>query len=194
MSNEFYNLNAQAFFDSTVEVDMENIYKRFLPRIVPGTLIIDAGCGSGRDSLYFKRNGYTVDAFDASEELAKKASELIQQQVKISTFDTYRNPIQAHGIWCCASLLHVPKANLQSSIKNLEKHLVDSGYMYVSFKYGDSERTQNGREFTDMNEASLQQLLLELPALEIEELWITGDNRPGRENEKWLNAILKKTK
>ncbi|MDB2373150.1 class I SAM-dependent methyltransferase [Psychrosphaera haliotis] len=194
MSNEFYNLNAQAFFDSTVEVDMENIYQRFLPHVVPGTLIIDAGCGSGRDSLYFKKNGYIVDAFDASEELTKKASELIQQQVKVSTFDTYLNSVQAHGIWCCASLLHVPKSNLKSSIKNLEMHLVDGGVMYVSFKYGDGERTQNGRAFTDMNEASLQQLLHQLPTLEINELWITGDNRPGRESEKWLNAILKKTR
>lgn len=193
MSKEFYNLNAQSFFDSTVNVDMENIYNHFLPHVAPGSLIVDAGCGSGRDSLYFKQNNYVVDAFDASEELAKKASELIQQQVNVSTFDTYSNSTKASGIWCCASLLHVPRSSLLSSIKNLEKHLLTGGVMYVSFKFGDSERTQNGRAFTDMNETSLQHLLQKIPALEIIDLWITGDNRPGRENEKWLNAVLKKT-
>lgn len=27
----------------------------------------------------------------------------------------------------------------------------------------------------------------------IEEYWITGDVRPGREEEKWLNLVLRKT-
>jgi len=35
-------------------------------RIVPGSRILDAGCGSGRNLLYFLRSGYEVSAVDES--------------------------------------------------------------------------------------------------------------------------------
>ena len=30
--------------------------------------VLDAGCGSGRDALYYARNGFTVTALDISEQ------------------------------------------------------------------------------------------------------------------------------
>lgn len=34
-------------------------------------MILDFGCGSGRDTKYFISRGYQVDAIDGSKELAK---------------------------------------------------------------------------------------------------------------------------
>ncbi|WP_368668272.1 class I SAM-dependent methyltransferase [Psychrosphaera sp. I2R16] len=192
MTLDYYNQHAEAFFDATVNVDMNNIYQKFLPFLKPNAQIVDAGCGSGRDALYFKSQGFKVTAFDASIELAHKAQRLLGQQVAITTFERFSIQEKVDGIWCCASLLHLSKSELLPSLKNLNSHLNNGGVMYISFKYGDAERIEHGRQFIDMNESTLTALINNLPELTISETWITGDNRPGRENEKWLNAILLK--
>ena len=38
----------------------------------------------------------------------------------------------------------------------------------------------------------LKSLLSEIDNLQVKEEWITGDVRPGRGEEKWLNVILQK--
>lgn len=188
--NDYYNINSQQFFDDTANVNMTTLYQKFLPLLPIAGSIIDAGCGSGRDSKYFKTQSYQIHAFDASKELADKASVFINQSVEIATFQSINLTRKFDGIWACASLLHVPKVELISAVDNLQKHLRGGGVFYMSFKYGNSEREHNGRKFTDMNEDSLNQLLESIEHLHLKETWITGDNRPGRESEQWLNAIL----
>ena len=51
---------------------------------------------------------------------------------------------------------------------------------------------RNGRYFIDMTEDSLDKLLQDVGELEVEEVWITSDVRPGRGEEKWLNLFLRK--
>ena len=70
--------------------------------------------------------------------------------------------------------------------------LKPAGLIYTSFKYGEYEGLRNGRYFTDMTEESLKKLLAEVPGLQVEELWVTSDVRPGRGEEKWLNLFLRK--
>ena len=57
---------------------------------------------------------------------------------------------------------------------------------------GDYEGMRNGRYFTDLTEEALASILKDGTGLRIDECWVTSDVRPGRENEKWLNAILVK--
>ena len=71
----YYNNNADAFVESTFEISMEELYQEFLPLIPEGGYILDAGCGSGRDALFFDKNGYRVSAFDGSEAIASLARE-----------------------------------------------------------------------------------------------------------------------
>jgi len=69
----YYNNNADAFVESTFQVSMEELYKEFLPQVTVGGHILDAGCGSGRDALFFNRNGYRISAFDGSDAIASLA-------------------------------------------------------------------------------------------------------------------------
>jgi SAM-dependent methyltransferase len=191
MTLDYYQINADKFFNSTVNVDMSDIYNRFTANLPKQALILDAGCGSGRDTKAFIGMGYSVNAFDASSELAARASAYAGIEVSHSTFDDVNQTQLYDGIWCCASLLHVPENKLEATLEKLVNALKFNGLMYVSFKYGDSEREVGGRTFTDLNPERLNMFSRNLKDIQLKDLWISEDNRPDRD-EKWLNAILLK--
>lgn len=191
MTLKYYQNNAQTFFDGTVNVDMSTLYESFTRHLMPGAQVLDAGCGSGRDAKAFREMGYEVEAFDASSEIVSLASQHSGLSVKQMTFADVNAKERYDGIWCCASLLHVPVQELPAVMQDLANALKPGGIWYVSFKYGDSEREKDGRRFTDMNETSLKTLLEASPEIEIESLWTTQDKRPARD-EIWLNALLRK--
>lgn len=191
MSIDYYEKNASAFDKETSNADMSALYDIFLPMIPEGARIIDAGCGSGRDALFFHEHGYEVIAFDASSSLVEIARmRLPLVSVKRSTFMDFKTSKKVDAIWACASLLHVPLKDLPQTFIHLATFLKKEGVFYCSFKYGDSEITHNGRRFTNLNKQRLSELLSDTN-LEIQDLWITNDVRPDRQDEKWLNAILK---
>lgn len=191
MTLEYYQHHADDFFNSTVNVDMGSLYTPFLEHIPQGGLILDAGCGSGRDSKAFLQQGYQVEAFDATAEMAKLASQHTGLSVKQKTFSDVDAVNRYEGIWCCASLLHVSAAELPDAMAKLARALKPDGIWYVSFKYGDGERVKDGRHFTDLNEQGLHALLAGLAGITLVSHWITEDKRPDR-SEMWLNALLQK--
>ena len=191
MTIQFYQDNADDFFEGTINVDMSNIYQHFTKSLKKHALILDAGCGSGRDTKAFLDMGYAVEAFDASSELVSRAREYTGIEIKEALFNDVDDIEKYDAIWCCASLLHVPEVELPETLSKLANALKSSGVWYVSFKYGDSQREKDGRSFTDINEQRLTELVSSLSNIDISSTWITEDNRPDR-NEKWLNAILTK--
>ena len=191
-TNKYYQDNALSFYSATVEIDMSVIYQQFLPLIPEGGLILDAGCGSGRDSLHFKSQGYDTTAIDASAALCTLAGELLHQDVYCLGFEDITWQNQFNGVWACASLLHVPKQKLPSIMTRLAKSLKPDGVMYASFKYGDAERVKGGRAFTDMTEESFEQLLKSVPEFNVKKSWVTVDRRVGSA-QNWLNVILNTT-
>lgn len=189
MTIAFYNQHAQQYFDDTINVDMSELYEPFVTKIEKGGRILDAGCGSGRDSKAFLKMGFEVDAIDASVEMVKLACSSTGLNVKHQTFDSVHDKNTYDGIWTCASLLHLPENEIDQVFKQFEEALKPNGVWYMSFKYGNSEREKDGRNFTDLNEERLDQLLSRRANLELDHCWITSDKRPNRE-ERWLNAIV----
>ncbi|MBU1309251.1 MAG: class I SAM-dependent methyltransferase [Gammaproteobacteria bacterium] len=189
---DYYNRHAAEYVQSTINVDMTALYAEFLPLIATGSHILDAGCGSGRDAAYFKQLGFTVSAFDASGELAKIASQRLQQTVTVQQFEQLDEYEQYDGIWCCASLLHVATDSLPSVFFRLQQALKPGGVLYMSFKYGDGEHDINGRRFTDMNDAELKKILKNVATLSVIKTWLTQDQRANRNHEVWFNALVTK--
>jgi len=191
MTIQFYQDNADDFFEGTVNVDMSNIYQHFTKGLSKDALILDAGCGSGRDAKAFLDMGYNVEAFDASSEMVKRASKYTGLCVKHAVFDDVTAIEKYDAIWCCASLLHVLESDLPDTLSKLGVALKPNSIWYLSFKCGDTQREKDGRLFTDINEQRLVELVSGLSNIDISSTWITEDNRPDR-NERWLNAILVK--
>ena len=189
---EYYNANAEKFVESTLSVDFSQVQCEFLNLLMPESYIFDFGCGSGRDTKYFLEQGFYVDATDGSEEMCYIASNYTGIQVRRLLFEELDEDKKYDGIWACSSILHLPKNELKDVFMKMFKALKEDGIIYTSFKYGDFEGERNGRYFTDFTEKTFEEFVDEIDNLKLKEEWITGDVRPGRGEEKWLNVILQK--
>ena len=188
---EYYNKNADSFFTGSVAADMSDVQSRFLSYVPAGGRILDAGCGSGRDSKAFLNAGYDVVSFDASEEMCRRASEYIGKPVLNMRFEDVAYEAEFDGIWACASLLHVPVEELPDVLKKMKRALKPGGVLYASFKYGEGTVFRGERQFSDFTETSIVPLF-EQAGFEIVSNVVGSDSRPGREDEKWVNVIGKK--
>ena len=189
---EYYNKNADNFAKTTINVDFYDTQNRFSTLLPEHGYILDFGCGSGRDAKYFLEHGYHVEAIDGSTELCRLASIYTGIEVRHMLFQELNEREKYDGIWACASILHLNKAELSGVFEKMSRALKKNGIIYTSFKYGDFEGMRNGRYFTDFTEELFAALLNNIPLLTIEKQWITGDARQGREDEKWYNIILKR--
>ena len=190
---DYYNKNSEEYFNSTLNVDITNTYKPFLKLVPKDGKILDLGCGSGRDSMNFMKLGYEVTSVDGAKELAKKASVLLGKEVIVSTFEELELKEKFHGIWACASLLHIKREDLKTVLNNLYNNLEDNGVFYMSFKYGEKEYVDDkNRYFNCFTDESIIGFINENTKYNILGLYITED-KLGRVNEvKWLNLICNK--
>ena len=189
---EYYNKNSEKFAEDTRSVEFTEMQEIFLALLPSDGYILDYGCGSGRDTKYFLSRGFRVDAIDGSVELCRIASAYSGIEVKQMMFQELNIENQYDGIWACSSILHLPKSELTTVIEKMRTALKKKGYIYTSFKYGNYEGERNGRHFTDFTEAGFREFVRDISEVKIVKEWITGDARPGRSEEKWLNLILQK--
>lgn len=186
----YYNDKGQDFFDRTVNIDLTHLYDALAEFIPANAHILDAGCGSGRDSKAFLERGYRVSAFDASEKMVELATKFTGVTVKHHTFSemTYDNEFDA--VWAMASMLHVPRKQLLIVFENVIKALKKNGMFYCSFKLGEDEITaEDGRHFTNFTEARLRDFVAQFPELLIERIFTMPDGRPNRPD--WVNAYIR---
>ena len=189
----YYDDQAEEFIRDTFDVDMADLYRPFLECMPKGGRILDAGCGSGRDSRAFLRLGYEVVSIDASERMVEATRSVTGADVQQMNFESAEFEREFDGIWACASLLHVPRQELSAVFVVLGKALKSDGILYLSFKYGNCERTENGRYFNDLDEVALRSLFASDPRLEILKVWISEDVRNERRgNQQWLNGLARR--
>lgn len=192
MTLNFYNQYASQYFSQTVNTQMREQYERFLPFIPKEGSILDLGCGSGRDSYYFKQKGYQIVAVDGSKELAKYASELLGQPVINQLFHEINFNNQFDGIWACASLLHIPENQMLDILKKMKKSLKSEGIIYISVKEGQGCLVEGERLFQYYSTEQLENTITQCRGLMVEALWKTIEVKELEHEVIWLNAIVKK--
>ena len=187
--NNYYELNTQSFINETKDCNMDIQYNFFLKYLKKKEgLLLDVGFGSGRDMRHFKSLGYEVEGLDPTNKFINLVKDEFKvYQIFVQDIDFVN---KYDGIWACASLLHVKRNELKDTLIKLKKALKKEGIIYVSFKYGDYEGDYKGRYFNFLDEKILKEVIKETE-LTLLDILITKDVRPHRENEKWLNVILK---
>lgn len=188
----YYNENAEQYIQDTARVEFSKTQNNFIDKLHPGSSILDFGCGSGRDTKYFMERGFKVEAIDGALELCDRASKYTGIDVKCMLFQELDEIEKYDGIWACSSILHLSKEELKIVLRKMIRALKDYGIIYTSFKYSEFEGERNGRYFTDFNEQTFGKFIFDLSEIEIKKQWVTGDVRPDRGDERWLNIILRK--
>ncbi len=186
----YYDTHAREFVARTVVLDVAHLRQRFVERLPVGGRVLDAGCGSGRDSQAFTQAGFLVTAFDASREMVRAARELTGLEVAQCTFREFRSEGPFDGIWASACLLHVPRGELEGTLQHLIGLLGPGGVLYASLKFGNEERMDGERYFNDVTPESLAAVLTRLHGAEMEETWVTD----GVQNAgvRWVNALVRR--
>jgi SAM-dependent methyltransferase len=193
-TTRYYRQFASEFFDSTVAVDMSPIRDRFAAMLAWQALaILDAGCGSGRDAKAFSEQGFRVSAFDASPELAERASSHCGFAVDVRSFHDVDDVHAYDGIWCCASLLHVEPTEMPRGV-GAPVDCADAceAFCTPASRGGRGTRLHGGRRFTDANESQVVDWLGALQMVERSEVWTTDDQRPDQTREVDQCVLVKK--
>ena len=130
----YYNTNTSFFVESTQSVQMTEAWNRFTLKLPANSLILDFGCGSGRDTKHFLDQGFQVEAIDGSKELCKVAKVYTGIDVKNQLFTDLSEVQKYDAVWACSSILHASSEELIIIIKKIWTALKDKGIFYTSFK------------------------------------------------------------
>ena len=171
--------------------EVRPFYDAILPLLKPGDKILDFGCGTGRDSLFFESAGFDVIAWDASDTMCQMAADSGVKNVVKKTFMELDAECEFDLVWAYASLLHCATKDLPQIFNLVYMSLKQYGKFFVCFKYGEFEGERNGRLFNDFTEEKLYKLLKDCNNFIPHKIWTTDDVRTKQNRSgKWLNAIL----
>lgn len=189
---EYYDSHAREYCVLSKAVDMSRLYCEFEKHLIPNGRILDAGCGSGRDSAHFSEKGFDVIAIDLSTEMCKIADLIPGITVINADLTEIQYREEFDGIWACASLLHVQKINMPLVIDKLINSLKHEGVLYASWKYGKLEKyDEYGRLYSEYNKKMLIKLFSGMDEIKILKCWITSDTLK-RNDQKWINILIKR--
>ena len=212
--HNYYDEHSNEYAELTVKADMSKQYAKFMAYLPTDASILDAGCGSGRDSLFFMKKGYAVTMLDASAGMCKCAEKLTGQKALCMKFDEIEFADRFDGIWACASLLHVPEKELDNIFVKFWRALKDNSILYASWKYGEEEHYDGERFYCDMTEDKLKNVLARAKTtrrlqdatclsgahdcesdanlFDCLDCWVEEDALPLGREQKWLNVVLRK--
>ena len=112
-------------------------------RDVPGTRLLDLGCGPGTDALRFAGLGFEVTGVDYSEAMiaAARAASTAPNPPHFRVLDmrAVGEAFPEHAFdsaWVCASLLHIPEQDVPGVLAGLHRVLMPGGRAMISLKGG----------------------------------------------------------
>lgn len=188
----YYNNNAIDYCKRTLKIDLQSIYPEFLQHLKINNKILDAGCGSGRDSKFFQQLSYDITAMDASKELVLLSSKLIGKPTLHLSFDEMTFENEFDGIWACASLLHVSNVQMNTILEKFVHALKTNGIWFMSFKYGTEELFYNGILYNYQNEMTLSRYIANFHNLKTIKMWKHHSCDSSNSQVDWLCCIVQK--
>jgi SAM-dependent methyltransferase len=119
--------------------EFESFRSRFVAALPPGAVVVDLGCGPGRDLECFERSGLRSLGIDLSVGMAHRARGLVSA---VARADLRVLPVQREsvdGLWCAASLLHAPRSDVARTLAEWNAALHPDGVLGLNTSIGTDE-------------------------------------------------------
>ena len=194
MTTDYYQKNYKEFFDRTATIDPSSFLSSFVNAIPAGISILDVGCGSGRDLLWLKNQGFNVTGFEKSTGLASLAQKHSGCEVINGDFETYDfSKYSFDAILASGALVHVPHKNLPRVLANIinafqKKSSLDK-YMYISLKTGSGiKKDLRNRIFYLWDDETLKNLFADLEFTIID---AAKSESVANSKDLWIGYVLK---
>jgi len=187
----YYKENPKEYFERTFSLDPSSFLAPVAERLSSGAMVLDVGCGSGRDLLWFKNKGFEVIGFERSAGLAELAREHSGVEVIEGDFETYDfSSISADAIISSGSLVHMQHERIADILKNIVQALEKQGIFYVSLKKGEGTKTDDlGRPFYYWKDEELREIF---KSLDFKVLDFYQKVSIANSDDVWLGYILRK--
>jgi SAM-dependent methyltransferase len=188
---DFYQSYANKYHDKTFLVDPSSFLSPLVTRLTAGAVVLDVGCGSGRDLLWLKNRGFAVTGFERSPALAELARKNAGCEVIEGDFTTHDfSAIQADAVILIGALVHVPQSDFEAVLRNIAAALKAGGLMLITVKEGEGQsQGADGRIFYLYQDPDLRAIFA---ALGFAVLDFSRDVSQMGTGEIWLRYLLKK--
>jgi 2-polyprenyl-3-methyl-5-hydroxy-6-metoxy-1,4-benzoquinol methylase len=87
-TKNYYEYSAIDYFHSTYQSDISNLWNKLIEQKSEG-VVLDIGCGSGRDLQYFSGKGFDVVGLDISLNLINLAHKYSSQPVVLGRYTQF---------------------------------------------------------------------------------------------------------
>ncbi|MFH0783760.1 MAG: class I SAM-dependent methyltransferase [Pseudomonadota bacterium] len=161
---DYYQANFKKYSSETFTIDPTSFLDPLLSYLPTGASILDIGCGSGRDLLWFKNKGFHTTGFERASHLAELARLLSGCPVIEGDFVNYDfSLIKVDSLILIGALVHVPHNDLAAILVNISKALKkQGGHILLSLKEGKGIRQhEDGRVFTLWTDRQLRRIFIE---------------------------------
>lgn len=149
---ESYDATAKEYAQLVAGMFLKNEIEIFVSHLSKNSLILDLGCGSGRDAKIFTEKGYRVIGIDLSKKLleiaqrtAPKAEFRLMDILKLDFPDNYFD-----GIWAAGSLPHIPKKDIPAAITQIHRVLKKGRILFISLKEGEGEILKEDKRYKEI--------------------------------------------
>jgi SAM-dependent methyltransferase len=188
---DYYHTHSNEYHEQTFHIDPTPFLSPLTNHLNPGDTILDIGCGSGRDLLWFKERGFNGIGFEQSSGLAELARENAGCEVFEGDFETYDfSDIRADAILLVGALVHVPYEQLSDILQHVTNGLREGGKVLITLKEGDSSSTDDqGRVSYLWKDADLRKVFSDL---NFRILNFKKQVSLVRESDTWLGYVLEK--
>ncbi len=146
---DFYQKEYKAYHEKTFSIDPSSFLEPLVIKLPAEAFILDVGCGSGRDLLWMKKQGFEAIGIERSPGLAQLAREEVGCEVIEGDFETYDFSLfLVDAIMLVGALVHVPYERFSKVFENITSAISKHGMVLISLKEGSEVRTDSdGRTF-----------------------------------------------